>query len=101
MSTNYTLKLRKNYLHVKLPKDYEITPEGYKGRLRPQFKSRREMKKSDFPAIRLMHMFWKQRLTDFLNGKETATNIHLSHEKCIRIDNIYRRRMDSLSILWR
>jgi hypothetical protein len=28
MSTNYTIKLRKNYLHVKLPKDYEITPEG-------------------------------------------------------------------------
>jgi hypothetical protein len=28
MSTDYTLKLRKNYLHVKLPKDYEITPEG-------------------------------------------------------------------------
>jgi hypothetical protein len=40
------------------------------------------MKKSDFPAIRLMHMFWKQRLTDFLNGKETATILHLSHEKC-------------------
>jgi len=28
MSTDYTLKLRKNYLHVKLPNDYEITPEG-------------------------------------------------------------------------
>jgi methyl-accepting chemotaxis protein len=40
------------------------------------------MKKSDFPAIRLMHMFWKQRLTDFLNGKEIATTVHLSHEKC-------------------
>jgi hypothetical protein len=40
------------------------------------------MKKSHFPAIRLMHMFWKQRLTDFLNGKEIATILHLSHEKC-------------------
>ena len=28
MTTDYTLKLRKNYLHVKLPKDYEITLEG-------------------------------------------------------------------------
>jgi len=28
LSTDYTLKLRKNYLHVKLPNDYEITPEG-------------------------------------------------------------------------
>jgi len=28
MGTDYTLKLRKNYLHVKLPNDYEITPEG-------------------------------------------------------------------------
>ena len=27
-------------------------------------------------------MFWKQRLTDFLNGKEIATILHLSHEKC-------------------
>jgi hypothetical protein len=40
------------------------------------------MKKTDFPAIRLMHMFWKQRLTDFFNGKEIATTIHLSHKKC-------------------
>jgi len=40
------------------------------------------MKKSDFPAIRLMHMSWKQRLTDFLNGKEIVTSVHLSHEKC-------------------
>jgi len=28
MSTDYTLKLRKDYLHVQLPNDYEITPEG-------------------------------------------------------------------------
>jgi hypothetical protein len=28
MSTDYTLKLRKSYLHVQLPNDYEITPEG-------------------------------------------------------------------------
>jgi len=40
------------------------------------------MKKSDFPAIRLMHMNWKQRLTNFLNGEEIATIVHLSHEKC-------------------
>jgi hypothetical protein len=40
------------------------------------------MRKSDFPAIRLMHLSWKQRLTDFLNGKEIATIVHLSHEKC-------------------
>ena len=40
------------------------------------------MRKSDFPAIRLMHLSWKQRLTDFLNGKEIAPIVHLSHEKC-------------------
>jgi hypothetical protein len=40
------------------------------------------MNKSDFPAIRLMHMNWKQRLNNFLNGKEIATIVHLSHEKC-------------------
>jgi len=28
MSTKYTLKLRENYLHMKLPKGYEVTPEG-------------------------------------------------------------------------
>jgi len=27
-------------------------------------------------------MLWKQRLTDFLDGKESATILHLSHEKC-------------------
>jgi hypothetical protein len=31
MSTDYTIKLRKNYLHVHLPNDYEITPEGVQG----------------------------------------------------------------------
>jgi len=40
------------------------------------------MKKSDFPAIRLMHMSWKKRLTDFFNGKENGTIIHLSYKKC-------------------
>jgi methyl-accepting chemotaxis protein len=40
------------------------------------------MKKTDFPAIRLMHMSWKQRLTNFLNGKESETAEHLSHNKC-------------------
>lgn len=29
-----------------------------------------------------MHMLWKQRLTDFLNGEEITTILHLSHEKC-------------------
>jgi len=27
MAADYTLKVRKNYLHVQLPNDYEITPE--------------------------------------------------------------------------
>ena len=40
------------------------------------------MKKSDFPAMRLMHLSWKQRLKDFLNGKEIATIVHFSHEEC-------------------
>jgi hypothetical protein len=29
-----------------------------------------------------MHMFWKQRLTDFLNGKEIETTVDLPHKKC-------------------
>jgi hypothetical protein len=40
------------------------------------------MKKTDFPAIRLMHMSWKQRLTDFFNGKKIETTVHLSYKKC-------------------
>ena len=28
MVSNYTLNLRKNYLHVQLPHDYKITPDG-------------------------------------------------------------------------
>ena len=40
------------------------------------------MKKSDFPAIRLMHMSWKQRLIDFLNGKEIETTERLSYKEC-------------------
>ena len=40
------------------------------------------MKKSDFPAIRLMHMSWKKRLTDFFNGEKIETTVHLSYKKC-------------------